>query len=216
MKNFLICAIDTADFNTGYALAKDISEWIGGIKLGLEFFSKYSISGIERFANLNLPIFLDLKLHDIPNTVYKASLILKDLNIDMFTVHISGGPEMLKATLKAFENTSTSVIGVTSLTSLALSSKEVLFHAKTAKDAGLHGIVCPGNVIKDVRNMFKDNFLIITPGVRPYGSENDDHKEVVLPKEALNFGANYLVIGRPITNAKDPIYAIKTILAECK
>ncbi len=218
--NPIICAIDTTDIDKAKRLARQIKPHIGAIKLGLEFFTYNGVRGVKELEASGIPIFLDLKFHDIPNTVVGAMRALSDLNIFMTTVHISGGKKMMEDASKTisdifkFEN-APKVVGVTVLTSLERDDlraigierdmkEQVKSMAQLAKNAGLGGIVCSALELDILKAAVPKSFLRIVPGIRPEGSAKDDQKRTMTPKEALKQGADYLVIGRPITEAENP------------
>jgi len=218
----IFLAIDTTDIARASALAELIRDQVGGVKLGLEFFSAHGPAGIRRMADLGVPIFLDLKLHDIPNTVGKAVEALAPLAPAILTVHATGGAAMMAAA-KAAAPSATRVIGVTVLTSLDQSdltaagvagspSQQVERLTTLARKSGIDGIVCSGAEVAAARATWSDGFFVV-PGVRPSGADVDDQKRVVTPAQALNDGASVLVIGRPITGAADPARAIDEIMA---
>ena len=218
----IFVAIDTPDLQRAVAIAEAVSDVAGGVKLGLEFFSAQGPAGVARIAKLKLPIFLDLKLHDIPNTVGKAVAALAALNPSILTVHASGGPAMLAAA-KAAAPSSMKIIAVTVLTSLddadlartgvsSPSSDQVVRLATLARESGVDGIVCSGAEISGVRSIWPEGFIVV-PGVRPAGGEVADQKRVVTPRYAIDHGASIIVIGRPITGASDPMRAIMDIHA---
>ena len=216
----IFVAIDTPDLQRAIEIADAVREDAGGVKLGLEFFSANGPAGVQRVAELGLPVFLDLKLHDIPNTVAKAVEALAPLQPAILTVHASGGVDMLHAA-KAAAPSTTKVVGVTVLTSLDQSdladagvtgspADQVARLAKVAQSAGLDGIVCSGAEVGAARAAWPDGFFVV-PGVRPEGGDVGDQKRVVTPRQALDDGASVLVIGRPITGAQDPAQAIRDI-----
>ncbi|HET9810505.1 MAG TPA: orotidine-5'-phosphate decarboxylase [Sphingomicrobium sp.] len=218
--NPIYVAIDTPDLDRARSLAKSVKSSAGGLKLGLEFFSANGPSGIHEIAALGLPIFLDLKLHDIPNTVAKAIQALRPLEPAVLTVHAAGGRAMMEEA-KAAAPDKTKVVGVTVLTSLDSSdlkstgikgqpSDQVERLAQLARESGLDGIVCSGAEVKQVKRSWPGGFFVV-PGVRPQGSGVGDQKRVVTPRAALDDGASILVIGRPITGAEDPEAALKAI-----
>jgi orotidine-5'-phosphate decarboxylase len=218
----IFVAIDTPDIDRALAIASAVGEQAGGIKLGLEFFAAHGPDGVRRVAALGLPIFLDLKLHDIPNTIRGAVAALAPLQPAIITVHAGGGREMLQAA-KAAAPRQTRVVAVTVLTSLDASdleaagvsgapSDQVTRLARLAQSAGLDGIVCSGAEVRAVRATWSDGFFVV-PGVRPAGAEAADQKRVVTPAQALADGASVIVIGRPITGASDPAEAIRAIAA---
>ena len=218
--NPIYVAVDTPDLQAALRIAEAVKGHAGGLKLGLEFFSANGPAGIRQLADLGLPIFLDLKLHDIPNTVGKAVAALAPLQPAILTVHASGGATMLSAAKKAAPP-GTKVVAVTVLTSLDESdlactgvnsapSDQVVRLAMLARDSGVDGIVCSGAEVAIVRGLWPEGTLVV-PGVRPAGAETADQKRVATPRQALEDGASVLVIGRPITGAADPAQAIVDI-----
>jgi orotidine-5'-phosphate decarboxylase len=218
----IFVAIDTPDVHRAAAIARDVSGVAAGVKLGLEFFCANGDEGVLRIAEHETPIFLDLKLHDIPNTVGKAVAALAHLQAAILTVHAAGGRAMMAAA-KAAAPQGTRVVGVTVLTSLDASDlgsigvagapeAQVARLAGLARDAGLDGIVCSGAEVASVRADWPDGFFVV-PGVRPAGAEVGDQKRVVTPAQAVADGASVLVIGRPITGAANPRRAIMDIAA---
>lgn len=218
----IFVAIDTPDLGRARAITNALGSAAGGLKLGLEFFCANGPAGVSEIAGIGLPLFLDLKLHDIPNTVAKAVEALRPLEPAVLTVHASGGRAMMEAA-KAAAADSTKVVGVTVLTSLdgddlqatgvtGEPSAQVERLAALAREAGLDGIVCSGEEVKAASNVWPDGFFVV-PGVRPAGSGVGDQKRVVTPRAALDDGASILVIGRPITQADDPAAAIEAIAA---
>jgi orotidine-5'-phosphate decarboxylase len=218
----IFVAIDTPDLRRALVIAEAVRGHAGGVKLGLEFFSAQGPAGIERVAELGLPVFLDLKLHDIPNTVAKAVAALAPLQPAILTVHAVGGPAMLSAA-KAAAPVGTKVVAVTVLTSLdeadlastgvtSAASDQVVRLAMLARDSGVDGIVCSGAEVATVRAAWPEGILVV-PGVRPAGADVADQKRIVTPRQALDDGASVIVIGRPITGAADPVRAIMDIEA---
>ena len=213
-------AIDTPDLGRAREIAQGVEGLAGGIKLGLEFFSAHGPAGVAELSAGGVPVFLDVKLHDIPNTVAKAVAALAPLAPAVLTVHAAGGREMLAAA-KAAAPARTKVVAVTVLTSLDASdlaaagvsgspAEQVRRLAALARDAGVDGIVCSGAEVSAARNEWPDGFFVV-PGIRPAGADVGDQKRVVTPRQALNDGASVLVIGRPITEADDPAAAIRAI-----
>jgi orotidine-5'-phosphate decarboxylase len=218
----IFVAIDTPDVHRAAALAREVRGIAGGVKLGLEFFCANGHEGVLRIGEGELPVFLDLKLHDIPNTVGKAVEALAALQPAILTVHAVGGREMMAAA-KAAAPPETKVVGVTVLTSLdqadlaaagvaGSSAEQVRRLAGLARDAGLDGIVCSGAEVAAAKSDWPDGFFVV-PGVRPPGTDVADQKRVATPRQALEDGASVLVIGRPITAAGDPEQAIRDIAA---
>jgi len=218
-------AIDTPDIHRAVALARQVRGIAGGVKLGLEFFCANGHQGVLRMAERELPIFLDLKLHDIPNTVAKAVEALAPLSPAILTVHAAGGREMLAAAKKAAPP-STKVVAVTVLTSLdqgdlrdigveASPADQVTRLARLAQESGVDGIVCSGAEVAHAKAAWPDGFFVV-PGVRPPGSDVGDQKRVVTPAQAMADGASVLVIGRPITGAPNPGQAVRDIAVTLK
>lgn len=219
----IFVAIDTPDVHRAAALARSVLGLAGGVKLGLEFFCANGHEGVLRIAEHELPIFLDLKLHDIPNTVEKAVQALAPLAPAVLTVHAAGGRAMLAAA-KAAAPPETKVVAVTVLTSLdtvdladagviGTPAEQVQRLAGLAREAGVDGIVCSGAEVATAKADWPDGFFVV-PGVRPAGADVADQKRIVTPHQALADGASILVIGRPITAAVDPAQAIADIAAD--
>ncbi len=222
MTSPIYVAIDTPDLEQAKAIAKSVKGHVGGIKLGLEFFSANGRAGIREMATLGMPIFLDLKLHDIPNTVAKAVQALRPLKPAILTVHAAGGRAMMEDA-KAAAPEGTKVVAVTVLTSLdsddlnsigveADTHSQVERLTLLAKEAGLDGVVCSGNEVKAAKKLWPKGFFVV-PGVRPANGAIGDQKRVVTPRAALDSGASILVIGRPITQAKNTLEAARAIEA---
>ena len=222
--NPVFVALDTTDLKYARALAARLKPHIGGIKLGLEFFSAQGPDGVRGFADLDLPIFLDLKYHDIPNTVAGAVRAAAQLGVDILNVHAAGGPAMLKAAAQAARgvNPKTKVIAVTVLTSLAdadletvgqrgPAAEQVARLARLTRDCGLDGVVCSAHEIAALRAALGPDFLLVVPGIRPKGADLGDQQRVMGPRQARDAGASILVIGRPITAAPDPVEAARAI-----
>jgi orotidine-5'-phosphate decarboxylase len=215
-------ALDTPSLETAKALATRVRHHVGGIKLGLEFFMGNGRHGVLEMATLGLPIFLDLKLHDIPNTVAKAIQALCPIDPAILTVHAAGGRAMLEDA-KAAAPVGTKVVAVTTLTSLDGSDlaaigvarqphEQVLHLTELAMSAGVDGIVCSGAEVKAARALWPKGFFVV-PGVRPANGVIGDQKRVVTPREAMDSGASIIVVGRPITKAENPDEAARAIEA---
>ncbi|MAP45370.1 MULTISPECIES: orotidine-5'-phosphate decarboxylase [Sphingobium] len=215
-------AIDTPDLAKAQHLAGQVRHHVGGLKLGLEFFCANGHHGVHEMTKFGLPIFLDLKLHDIPNTVAKAVQALHMLEPAILTVHAAGGRAMLEDA-KAAAGVNTKVVAVTVLTSLddgdlsdigvaANAADQVRRLADLAQDAGLDGIVCSGEEVTMAKKAWADGFFVV-PGVRPAGGAMGDQKRAVTPRQALDNGASILVVGRPISLADDPDLAARAIEA---
>ena len=222
MTSPIYVAIDTPDLDRAKSLAKAVKRHAGGLKLGLEFFAANGPDGVGEIAHMGLPVFLDLKLHDIPNTVAKAIQALRPLEPAVLTVHGAGGRAMLEEAKAAAPN-GTKVVAVTVLTSLdgadlmATGVKgdphdQVERLAALAKSAGLDGIVCSGNEVRTARKAWSNGFFVV-PGIRPADGTSADQKRVMTPRNAMDAGASILVIGRPVTGAADPDEALRAIAA---
>jgi orotidine-5'-phosphate decarboxylase len=218
----IFVAVDTPDVHRAAAIAREVRGIAGGVKLGLEFFCANGREGVLHIAEGELPIFLDLKLHDIPNTVAKAVEALAPLEPAILTVHAAGGRAMLEAA-KAAAPADTKVVAVTVLTSLDATdlaqagvigspTEQVARLAELAQESGVDGIVCSGAEVAAARAAWPGGFFVV-PGVRPAGAESADQKRVATPRQAIDDGASILVIGRPITEAADPAQALADIVA---
>ena len=222
MTNPVYLALDLPQLDAARALAEKVKSHVGGLKLGLEFFCAHGHHGVHEIAHVGLPIFLDLKLHDIPNTVAGAMHAIHVLEPAIVTVHASGGRSMMEDA-KAAAATGTRVVAVTMLTSLderdlmrtgveGNAHDQVMRLAELAQTAGLDGIVCSGKEVGKVRKQWKDGFFVV-PGLRLNGGPNGDQKRVVTPRQARDDGASVLVVGRPISRAEDPVAAARAIEA---
>lgn len=225
--NPIFVAIDTPDLNAALKLGRSLAGHVGGLKVGLEFVSAQGPEGVKAIVALGAPVFLDVKFHDIPNTVAGAARAIANLGASIFNVHASGGAAMLRAAKDAvagFPNPP-KMIAVTVLTSIDEAEidrvgqkgpplDQVLRLAKLTKDSGGDGVVCSPQEIAAVRAACGPDFLIVTPGIRPAGAALADQKRVMTPAEAVKAGADILVIGRPITGAADPAKAAREIVAE--
>ena len=220
--NPIFVAIDTPSLERARALAEQVRGHAGGVKLGLEFFSANGPAGVASIAALGMPVFLDVKFHDIPNTVAKSVEALRPLEPAVLTVHAAGGRAMLEAA-RAAASPNTKIVAVTVLTSLdggdlqsiGVSSEpreQVERLAQLARSAGLDGIVCSGTEVARAKAAWPEGFFVV-PGVRPPGGDVSDQKRVVTPRQALEDGASILVIGRPITLAENPSEALRDIAA---
>ena len=206
----IIVAIDETTFERASEIIEDLDSKKCMVKIGSVAFNTIGHKIISFASEKGFEIFLDLKLHDIPNTVKKSIQGLTCLPINMLTIHTSGGKDMMMAAMEAVSGSQIKVFGVTALTSLNNDDTKYIFKRTTteqvnamldlAEDAGIDGVVCSPHELELVSN--RDNLLSITPGIRLHES-NDDQKRVMTPKEAIHLGANYLVIGRPITASKD-------------
>ena len=226
-KNPVFVALDTPDLVHALRLADLVAPYVGGFKVGLEFLTATGPDGLRRVVDFGRPVFADVKFHDIPNTVAGASRALAAQNITYFNVHASGGVAMMRAAREAVESTSPrpKLLAVTILTSLddadlaalglhGTARERVVGLAMLANSCGLDGVVCSANEIEVVRDACGPDFLIVTPGIRPEGAAVGDQRRVRTPREALRAGADILVVGRPITGARDPAEAARAIAAE--
>ncbi|HVW74623.1 MAG TPA: orotidine-5'-phosphate decarboxylase [Rhizomicrobium sp.] len=222
--NPVYVALDTTDLDYARQLAERVRGSVGGLKLGLEFFSAHGPDGVRGFEGSGLPIFLDLKFHDIPNTVAGACRAAAQLGVSIMNVHAQGGAAMMRAAVDAARDVSPSikVIAVTMLTSLSDEdlpsvglmppvAEQVLRLASLARQCGLDGVVCSAHEITRLRHELGPDFLLVVPGIRPAGAAVGDQRRVMGPAEARAGGADILVIGRPITAAADPGRAAREI-----
>lgn len=223
--NPIICAIDTTDVAQAKSLVAAVQPHVGAVKLGLEFFTAKGAAGVCDVAG-QTPLFLDLKFHDIPNTVAGAVHATEGINAFLMTVHAAGGKAMMQAAKDAAQALPNNpmVVGVTVLTSMDQAdlndigcadavSDQVKRLADLAQKSGLDGVVCSPHEIEILRAQCGKDFKLVVPGIRPEGSAKGDQKRVMTPKQAMDAGASYLVIGRPITQAPDPAQAAADILA---
>lgn len=231
----VFAAVDTTDLAAAEALATKLAAQPGlGIKLGLEFFCAHGGAGVSRVAKAapEAAIFLDLKFHDIPNTVAGAVRAVVPLQVSMINVHAAGGAAMMRATAAAATEAAQAhgvprptLIAVTVLTSLDDSDLEavgqkgpaesqVVRLAKLVKECGLDGVVCSSKEIGAIRAACGAEFVLVVPGIRPAGGELGDQKRVMTPADAMRAGATSLVVGRPITQAADPVEAARAIVSE--
>jgi orotidine-5'-phosphate decarboxylase len=226
--NPIAVAIDESELGAAQSLVQKLAGQVGWLKLGMEFFFAQGRSGYEQLARLGLPVFLDLKLHDIPNSVASAlnSLLRLDPRPGIVNVHASGGRAMMEAAADAVAGRA-KLIAVTVLTSLeeneladigldrsSNSAEHALALAKLAKSSGLDGVVCSPHDVAQIKRALGKDFLAVVPGLRPEGSGAGDQKRVATPGAARKAGADLLVIGRPITRAKDPQAAARAIAKE--
>ncbi|KHS46589.1 orotidine-5'-phosphate decarboxylase [Novosphingobium subterraneum] len=222
MSNPIYLALDLPRLDAAIALAKKVKGHVGGLKLGLEFFCAHGHHGVHEVAKVGLPIFLDLKLHDIPNTVAGAMQSIHVLEPAIVTIHAGGGRAMMEDA-KAAAGEHTKVVAVTVLTSLDDSDMaamgvggsahdQALRLADLAQEAGLDGIVCSGHEVGAIHKRWKNGYFVV-PGLRPADGKLGDQKRAVTPRAARDAGASVLVIGRPISRAEDPVAAARAIEA---
>ena len=223
----IIVALDHADATSALNLAAKLDPNMCKLKVGKELFTAAGPTLIEQLVKKQFKVFLDLKFHDIPTTVAKACQAASNLGVWMLNVHACGGAAMMQAALEGVNksNHQPFLIAVTVLTSMDQSTltsvgvsqkldQQVLNLAKLSQQSGLHGVVCSGLEARLLKQNLPNDFLLVTPGIRPSTANLDDQNRVLTPSQALNMGASYLVIGRPITQAADPIVALMAIQHE--
>jgi len=223
----IVVALDYADAASAMKLVNQLDPALCRLKVGKELFTAAGPDFVTQLARLNFGVFLDLKFHDIPNTVAKACTAASNLGIWMLNVHASGGLEMMQAARQAVNNTESKpiLIAVTVLTSMnqeALNqigiqtplATHVLNLATLTQQAGLDGVVCSALEASMLRKALGNDFCLVTPGIRPANASKDDQSRIVTPVDALANGSSYLVIGRPITQAVDPLKALEAICAD--
>jgi len=224
--------LDTPDLGAGVALARALGGLVGGLKIGKEFFTALGPEGVARITALGMPLFLDLKFHDIPNTVAGAVRAAVRMKPTILNVHAAGGRAMMTAAAKAAREEAAKLgvpcpllLAVTVLTSLDARDladigvgggtiDQVLRLASLAHDSGLDGVVCSGEEIEPLRKTLGRSFKLLVPGIRPAWAAAGDQKRILTPAEAVRRGADYLVIGRAITDAPDPLAAVRRIAGE--
>ncbi len=217
----VIVALDSDKLSSSINLVKSLKNEVYAFKLGYQFFFNFGLLGYKKIYSLCPKIFLDLKLHDIPNTVEKGMKALMKIKPIFTTIHISGGDSMMKSSIKYKKFTK--VLGVSILTSIDNNQSKKFYNqknisllvkkfAREAKKNNLDGIVCSPKEIKYIRKEIGEKFIIVTPGIRLNNNiTSDDQKRIETPKKAIEMGANYLVIGRPITKSKDPLMTLREI-----
>jgi len=222
----VIVALDFQDQTSCLALVDQLDSSQVRVKVGKELFTRTGPAMVETLVGKGFSVFLDLKFHDIPNTVAQAVKAAADLGVWMVNIHASGGSRMMQAARDAIGSGATvpKLIGVTVLTSMAADDlaeigvntspeEQVMRLAKLAQQAGLDGVVCSAKEVSLLKDACGEDFLLVTPGIRPAGSDVGDQRRTLTPKEALIAGSDYLVIGRPITAAANPKVACEEILA---
>lgn len=227
MTNPIIVALDYPSASQALDLAQRLSPSLCRLKVGKELFTRSGPVLVENLQSLGFEVFLDLKFHDIPNTVAGAVRAAADLGVWMVNVHASGGRRMMAAAAEAIAGLTQRplLIAVTVLTSMSAedlleigcgesTTAQVMRLAALAADSGLDGVVCSALEASTLRNVRGDKFCLVTPGIRPAGDENADQRRVVTPAAALAAGSDYLVIGRPITAAADPLTALQRVREE--
>lgn len=232
-KEYLMVALDTSSEKEALELIKKLSNKVGYFKVGLELFSSIGPKIIDIIKDNGNKVFFDGKFLDIPNTVSKAVSNIVKHRADILNVYMSGGAHMLQEAKKSLIETAKEnnipapkLLGVTVLTSMTSDVLEndlkiqtqindyILHLAKLGIQNGLDGIICSANEAKLIRENIKSDFLIVTPGIRPSWAQSDDQKRIATPKDAIKNGVTHIVVGRPITSAKDPVLAAEKILDE--
>ena len=221
----IIVALDYANAKDALTLVDQLDANLCKLKVGKELFTAAGPALVEKLVAKEFKVFLDLKFHDIPNTVAKACEAASDLGVWMLNVHASGGSAMMQAALEGVNqsNENPYLIAVTVLTSMNQATlseiniqqpieQQVLSLAQLTQTAGLHGVVCSAQEAALLRKHVNPDFLLVTPGIRPANANKDDQSRIVAPQDALKQGASYLVIGRPITQAEQPAKALQEIL----
>jgi orotidine-5'-phosphate decarboxylase len=218
-------ALDMDDREEAAGLAREIGERVAAFKVGSQLFSGSGPEVVRKIRQEGGQVFLDLKFHDIPNTVKKAVEAVKGLGISFFTVHASGGAQMVAAAKEAAGEAK--VLAVTLLTSLDKKNieaigfegevkEQVVRLARLARNAGADGIVCSPLEVAHLRKALDDQCLLVTPGIRPAGASSDDQARISTPAQAVKEGADYLVVGRPIVQAENRVLAVEQILEEMR
>jgi orotidine-5'-phosphate decarboxylase len=229
MRERLAFALDYPTLAEAEAGAARVASLVGVLKIGLELFVAEGPASVKLGAKLGTKLFLDLKLHDIPETVERAVATAGQLGVSLLTVHAAGGPRMLEAaaTRAEREGTGLKLLAVTVLTSLDAAdlqatgvsgapAEHVLRLGKLARASGIHGLVCSTAEVAALRSALAPDTILVTPGIRPAGTASGDQKRVGTPASALRDGSSLLVVGRPIRDAADPAAAARSILAEMR
>ena len=232
MRERLIVALDLDDLELATDLVRSLAQEVGMFKIGKQLFTHAGPQAVRLIQDLGGEIFLDLKFHDIPNTVAKAAIEATRLGVKMFNVHASGSLEMMRLTVKEVERVSRQqklrrpiMLGVTVLTSLGQEdlqrlgvehkiADQVVRLALLTKEAGMDGVVASPHEVADIRHACGQRFVIVTPGIRPAESQRNDQQRVMTPADAVRAGVDYIVVGRPILEAQNPVMAARAIVAE--
>jgi len=214
----IILALDVDSPRKAVMLARRLYPHVGMFKVGLQLFASGGPRVIKRIKDIGGRVFLDLKFFDIPNTVAAATRQAVRMGVDMLTVHASGGEEMLESAARSAREEAALlkvkkplVVGVTVLTSQYSQGRRIFTLARTALDAGLDGIVCSAREAGYLRKKLRRPFIIVTPGIRPSGTSMDDQRRTATVAQALKAGSNFLVVGRPILKAPNPLLAVKEL-----
>ena len=232
MRERLIVALDLDDLDLATELVRSLAQEVGMFKIGKQLFTHAGPQAVRLIQDLGGEIFLDLKFHDIPNTVAKAAIEATRLGVKMFNVHASGSLEMMRLTVKEVERVSRQqklrrpiMLGVTVLTSLGQEdlqrlgvqhkiADQVVRLALLTKEAGMDGVVASPHEVADIRHACGQRFVIVTPGIRPAESQRNDQQRIMTPADAVRAGVDYIVVGRPILEAQNPVMAARAIVAE--
>lgn len=227
--NRVFVALDTPDLDTAVGWARAVAPYVGGLKIGLEFVTANGPAGVEKIVALGREVFLDVKYHDIPNTVAGAVRAAAGLGVAVINIHAGGGPEMMRRAAAARDDAGGAdgpkLIGVSVLTSmddddlaavgqLSPVAAQAARLAQLAADCGLDGVVCAAQEISDMRRRHGRGFMLVVPGIRPEWAAAGDQKRIMTPRQAVDLGADIVVIGRPITQAGDPAGAAARIAEE--
>ncbi|NIG99212.1 MAG: orotidine-5'-phosphate decarboxylase [Buchnera aphidicola (Periphyllus acericola)] len=225
IKTKIIIALDFKKINQAINLIKFLDPKIYRLKIGKEMFFLFGLSFIKKIINLGFKVFLDLKLHDIPNTVEKSIKSFSDLGIWMISIHAMGGKEMMKSAkmaISSYKKKPPLLVAVTVLSSLKNRNlkdigifislkKYVLLLSKLCKKIGLDGVICPGNFSNNIKNFLGKDFKVISPGVRFLGTESHDQKNVIIPEDVSKLNIDYIVLGRIITLSRNPIQDLNLV-----
>jgi len=228
----IIIALDVEKLDDALKLAGLLKEHVGAFKIGKQLFTRYGPEAVRMIHECGGRVFLDLKFHDIPATVAKASREVTRLEVFMFNIHAMGGFDMMSQAVNAVHEMALSlncarpkILAVTVLTSLGTEDLQsvgisadveelVIKFARLGKDAGVDGVVASPREIRAIKKEYGNDFLVVTPGIRPKSSELQDQKRTMTPGEAIRAGADYIVVGRPVTQAHDPLAVVKNIVKE--
>ena len=223
----LILALDLPDKESALEMLGTLKGSLRWVKIGLQMYVRYGADFVREVSDMDFKIFLDLKLHDIPNTVASAIKSLRSLPVDMLTIHTSGGREMMKYALDAARETNPDLLllGVTVLTSFNAEGlretgvglppeKQVELLARLAVDSGLKGLVCSPLEVEPLRRALPRDVKLVTPGIRPAGASSDEQKRVMTPAMAAAAGSDFIVVGRPILKASNPPEAARGVISE--
>lgn len=214
MRDRLIVALDTPSLAEARALAASLRPAVRWFKVGSELFTAAGPAAVQMVLDLGAQVFLDLKFHDIPHTVAGAVRAAVRQGVSMLNVHVAGGEAMMYAAAEAAAGTDALLIGVTVLTSQDETDEQVVAAALQAQRCGLRGVVASAREVAQIKAACGSSFVVVTPGIRAQIVTADDQRRIATPAEALRAGADYLVVGRPITAAPDPVRAVDTLLGE--